>query len=171
MQLKIDRLPWRVDRSEKKMKLLTVLALVVTVQLCVASTTVAREFDWIEDLSVEAEADPSGFRGRLAARFKIGDAQVRAVISNVEKPADAYVVLRLGEMLGRPTEYVIPEYNSNRGKGWGALARSLGIKPGSREFHALKRGHDLYDGSGKDKGKGQSRGKGRGKGKGKGRRW
>jgi len=26
----------------------------------------------------------------------------------------------------------------------GALAKDLGIKPGSDEFHALKRGHDLY---------------------------
>jgi hypothetical protein len=35
---------------------------------------------------------------------------------------------------------------------------SLGIKPGSKEFHALKRGHDLYDEKPKakikDKGKG-----------------
>ncbi len=156
------------------MKFLSILAFIVSVQLGNPSATVAREFDWIEDLSVEAETDPSGFRGRLAARFKIGDAQVRAVISNVEKPTDAYVVLRLGEMSSRPTEYVISEYRTNKGKGWGALARSLGIKPGSREFHALKRGHDLYDGRGKNEGRDQSRGKGRGRGKGKGKnkeRW
>jgi len=136
--------------------------------LSVATAAVARDFDWFDDLSVQAKADPSGFRARLGARFKIGDVKVKAVLSNVEKPADAYMVLRLGEMSRRPTEYVITEYRSNKGKGWGALARSLGIKPGSREFHALKRGHDLYDGSAKDEGKGQSRGKGKSKGKG---RW
>ncbi len=151
------------------MKLLTILILVVTMQLGVGSVAVARNFDWLDDLSVQAEADPSGFRARLAARFKIGDVQVRAVLSNVEKPADAYLVLRLGEMSRRPTEYVTAEYKSNKGNGWGALARSLGIKPGSREFHALKRGHDLYHGSGKNKERGQSRGRGRGKGKGKGK--
>ncbi len=151
------------------MKLLIILALVVMLQLGVATAAVARDFDWFDDLSVQAEADPSGFRARLTARFKIGDVQVKAVLGNVEKPADAYMVLRLGEMSRRPTEYVIAEYKSNKGKGWGALARSLGIKPGSREFHALKRGHDLYDGSGKDKGSGQSRGKGKGKGRSKGR--
>ncbi len=151
------------------MKLLIILALVVMLQLGVATAAVARDFDWLDDISVQAEADPSGFRARLAARFKIGDVEVKAVLSNVNKPADAYLVLRLGEMSRRPTEYVIAEYRSNKGKGWGVLARSLGIKPGSREFHALKRGHDLYDGSGKDKGSGQSRGKGKGKGRSKGR--
>ncbi len=152
------------------MKLIKILALVMMVELGVASVAVGRDFDWLDDLSVQAEADPSGFRARLAARFKIGDAQVKAVLSNVEKPADAYLVLRLGEMSRRPTESIIAGYKSNKGKGWGALARSLGIKPGSREFHALKRGHDLYDSSRKNKGKGKSRGRGKGKGKGKGRK-
>ncbi len=151
------------------MKLLIILALVVMLQLGVATAAFARDFDWLDDLSVQVEADPSAFRARLAARFKIGDVEVKAVLSNVEKPADAYLVLRLGEMSRRPTEYVIAEYRSNKGKGWGLLARSLGTKPGSREFHALKRGHDLYDGNGKDEGKGQSRGKGKGRGKGGGK--
>jgi hypothetical protein len=40
---------------------------------------------------------------------------------------------------------------------WGVLAKSLGIKPGSKEFHALKRGQDLYDSSGTSKGKGKGK--------------
>jgi len=39
----------------------------------------------------------------------------------------------------------------------GALAKSLGIKPGSKEFHALKRGDDLYAAKGKKKDKGKSK--------------
>ena len=104
------------------MKLLIILALVVMLQLGVATAAVARDFDWLDDLSVQAEADPSRFRARLTARFKIGDVEVKAVLSNVEKPADAYLVLRLGEMSRRPTENVIAEYRSNKGKGWGVLA-------------------------------------------------
>jgi len=151
------------------MKLLQTLVLVMIAQLGVASAAVARDFDWLDDLSVQAEADPSAFRARVAARFKIGDVEVNAILSNVEKPADAYLVLRLGEMSRRPTDDVMAEYRSNRGKGWGALARSLGIKPGSSEFHALKQGHDLYYGSDTNKGKGRSHGKGRGKGRSKGK--
>ena len=105
-----------------------------------------------------------GFRARLETRFQVGAMQVNTVLSNVEKPADAYMVFRLGEMSGRSPQYVLEKYRSERRKGWGALARSLGIKPGSKEFHALKRGQDLY-------GEGNGRGKGKEKGKGKGKKW
>jgi hypothetical protein len=71
------------------------------------------------------------------------------------------MVLRLGEMSSRPTEYVINEYRSGKGKGWGALAKSLGIKPGSKEFHALKGGDDLYGGDYKNRGKNKGKAKGK----------
>jgi hypothetical protein len=66
------------------------------------------------------------------------------VLSNFDNPADAYIVLRLGEMSGKPPSQIYRKYKQNKGKGWGALAKSLGIKPGSEEFHALKRGQDLH---------------------------
>ena len=147
------------------MKLRKILLTVLVVLSLSASTAVfaAGDFAWMPDFNARAMADLSDFKVRLAARFQIGHAQVEAVISKVGKAADAYMVLRLGEMSSMPTQYVIDEYRSGKKQGWGALAKSLGIKPGSREFHALKRGDDLYGGSGK--GKGKSKGKGKGKGK------
>ena len=146
------------------MELQKILFMVSVVLLFVSSAAVvaAGDFDWIKDFNIRAEADPSGFRARLAARFNIGDTQIKAVLSNVERPADAYMVMRLGEMSARPTDYVIKKYRSGKGKGWGALAKSLGIKPGSKEFHALKSGDDIYD----DKDRGKAKGKGKDKGKG-----
>ncbi|HBH61461.1 MAG TPA: hypothetical protein DDX85_06940 [Nitrospiraceae bacterium] len=134
-----------------------------TVSLLVSSATIvsAGDFDWLKDLSIRAEADPSGFRASLATRFNIGDTEISAVLSNVERPEDAYMVLRLGEMSAKPTTYVIEKYKAGKHKGWGSLAQSMGIKPGSREFHALKGGGDLYNG--KDKGNGKNRSKGKGK--------
>ena len=147
------------------MKLFKILFPFSMVLLLVSTAAAAGDFDWIKDLSIQAEADPSGFRARLAARFKIGDVEIKTVLSNVENPADAYMVLRLGEMSRQPTDYVIKQYRSGKSKGWGALAKSLGIKPGSQEFHALKNGHDLRDdrdrGEGKDKGKGKDKDKGK----------
>ena len=165
-----------------KMLILILMALLVASQIAVAG-----DYDWARNFNMQAQADPSGFRARLATRFKIGDLQVKTVLSNIENPADAYMMLRLGEMSGRPTGYVIDQYRSGKYKGWGALAKSLGIKPGSQEFHALKRGHDLHEGysrshsrngsydqdyvdsddSGKGKGKGKKGNKNKGKGKGK----
>ncbi len=142
------------------MVIFSVMCLIVLSTAAVA----AGDFDWTGDFNIRAEADPSGFRARLAARFKIGNTEINAVLSNIERPADAYMVLRLGEMSAKPTDYVIKQYKSGKGKGWGALAQSLGIKPGSKEFHDLKRGNDLYDDH--NKGKGKSKAKGQGKGRG-----
>ncbi len=143
------------------MKVLKMWFVVFTAFLLVSPAAVAGDFDWTKDFNIKAEADPSGFRARLAARFKIGNAEVKAVISNVEKPADVYMVFRLGEMSNQPVEKVIEKYKSDKGKGWGALAKSLAIKPGSKEFHELKRKHDLYDDKPKTKSKGKSKGKGK----------
>lgn len=147
-------------RRQRMMVIFSVMCLIVLSTAAVA----AGDFDWTGDFNIRAEADPSGFRARLAARFKIGNTEINAVLSNIERPADAYMVLLLGEMSAKPTDYVIKQYKSGKGKGWGALAQSLGIKPGSKEFHDLKRGNDLYDDH--NKGKGKSKAKGQGKGRG-----
>ena len=126
-----------------------------------ATVVIAGSFDWTRDLNVRADADLSDFRAQLSARFKIGDAQVRVVLGNVDRPADAYMVFRLGEMSSMSTDYVLSKYRAEKNKGWGALAKSLGIKPGSREFHALKQGSDLYSYEGKpyNHNNGKSKGK------------
>jgi hypothetical protein len=51
---------------------------------------------------------------------------------------------------------------TKKGQGWGVIAKSLGIKPGSPEFHALKRGDFVFNGKPRE-----VPGKGKGKGKGK----
>ena len=140
------------------MKLIKILVLVCMVLLFGSSASVAGDFDWIKGFNIQAEQDPSGFRVRLAARFQIGNAQIDAVLSNVGNPADAYIVLRLGEMSRQPMDHVIGQYKAGKGKGWGAVAKSLGIKPGSKEFHALKQGQDLYaDRSVKEKVRGKGK--------------
>ena len=147
------------------MKLIKILFSALMMLLLVSSISVAGDFDWVKDFNIKANIDPSGFRARLATRFRIGNAKIEAVISNVEKPADAYIVFRLGEMSGQSTDNVVEKYKIGKGKGWGALAKSLGIKPGSKEFHALKRGHDLYDSESKSKNKAKGKGKTKSKGK------
>ena len=132
---------------------LRIVAAILFVQFSFASMSIAGEFDWVKNLNINAELDPSGFNVSLSTRFKIGNTEIYAVINKVDEPADAYLVLRLAEMSGKPAPYVIDKYKA--AKGWGVLAKELGIKPGSREFHALKRGHDLRFGNKKGAGKGK----------------
>ena len=144
------------------MKPLKILFVFLMTFLLYSSIASAKDFDWMRDFNAWASLDPLGLRARLAARFRIGDAEISAVLSNIVEPAHAYMVLRLGEMSHQPFERVMEEYNKNMGKGWGVIAKNLGIKPGSAEFHALKGGHDLDGGS--DKGKSDSNGKSKKKG-------
>jgi hypothetical protein len=59
-------------------------------------------------------------------------------------------------------------YQRSHGKGWGVIAKELGIKRGSPEFHALKRGAFTF--TGEPSGASSDKGKGKGKAKGKEKR-
>ena len=92
------------------MKPIKILFVFLILLLFVSPAAPASDFDWIKDFNIQAQADPSGFRASLGARFKIGNAEIEAVLSNVENPADAYIVCRLGEMSRQPTAVVIEKY-------------------------------------------------------------
>jgi hypothetical protein len=94
--------------------------------------------EFVNNLSLEARADSSGFKYRLHSEFEVSGVKVDMVLSNVSDPADAYMVLRVAEIIGKTPEAVLDVYKTNRTKGWGVIAKELGIKPGSAEFHALK---------------------------------
>ena len=147
------------------MKLFKISLISLIAFFAVSAAAIASDFGWTRDFNIQAQADPSGVRARLATRFNLGDVQVKAVLSNFDNPADAYIVLRLSEMSGKPPSQIYRKYKQNKGKGWGALAKSLGIKPGSEEFHALKRGQDLHGGNNRGQVLYSRYGKGRGKGK------
>lgn len=138
---------------------ITISLLVVLAFVLSASITAAGDFDWTRDLNISAEADRDGFRAQLTARFNMGPAEVKVVLGNVDSPADAYMILRLGEMSSKPLDFVLNKYSAHKGQGWGVLAKSLGIKPGSREFKALKDGHDIYTSTTKVQGKKKKKGK------------
>lgn len=119
---------------------------------------------FLSKLNAQARSDLAGFSAKISAQFGVPEAQVKVVISTVKEPADAFMVFQLGQMARQPTDKVLEVYQSGKGKGWGAMARDLGIKPGSPEFHALKRGDfHLGDASSDDHGNGKGRGKGRNK--------
>lgn len=125
----------------------TAIILVGTLFLAfiLAPASMAGDFDWVKDFNIKAEADPSGFKAKIEARFKIGSTEINAVLNAVEDPADAYILFRLGEMSGQPTQEIIKKYKHGNRKGWGVLAKNLGIKPGSKEFKALKNGEELKE--------------------------
>lgn len=105
-----------------------------------ATPALAGDFDWMENFNLKAEADQSGVKLRLGTSFNIGNADVDLVWSNTNSAADAFNVLAVAEIANRPVKDVLAVYQQGRSTGWGNMARSLGIKPGSSEFKALKSG-------------------------------
>ena len=123
---------------------------------------------FLQRLNVQAKADMGKYSVQLSAQFGVPQAQVTAIIGKVDSPADAFMCLQLSQMTRKNPETVVQVYQGNRGKGWGAIAKEMGIKPGSPEFHALKRGDFALTGEpgGGSAGHGHGKGKGRGRGRG-----
>ncbi len=142
-----------------------VFAVMAVLLLCGVAVAGGGLDGFLGNLNIQARSDMNGYAARVSAQFGVPEVQVRAVIGTVSAPADAFMVFQLGQMTHRPPDEVLHVYKANRGKGWGVIAKSLGIKPGSPEFHALKRGDFVLDGG---PGGGPGNGKGHGKGKGKG---
>ena len=121
---------------------------------------------FLSSVNVQARADVNGFSVRLGAQFGVPVPQVQAIMRVVESPADAFMCLQLSQMAHKQPEVVLRTYESHKGKGWGVIAKELGIKPGSAEFHALKRGDFSLSGApGASTDHRQARGGGKGKGR------
>jgi hypothetical protein len=122
--------------------------------------------DFLSGLNVQAKADIGGFNGKLSAQFGIPLPQVQAIVKTVVSPADAFMCFQLSLMTNVHIDRVLQVYKSTQTKGWGVIAKELGIKPGSSEFQALKRGDFFFTGKGSVKaGKGEGKGSNKSKGR------
>ncbi len=145
-----------------------VTTFVCALLLCPATAVWASLDGFMANLNVQARADLPGFKAGIAAQFGVPLPQVDAVFAQVAAPADVFMTFQLGQMTNKPAPVVLQTYRASKSKGWGAMAKELGIKPGSAEFHALKDGNLRYigqQGGGGDErpGKGKGRGKGHNK--------
>ena len=117
---------------------------------------------FLSDLNLKVKVDKNRFNATLSSQFGIPLPHVQAITNRVVRPADAFMCLQLGQMTNQHPDRVLQVYQNNKGKGWGVIAKELGIKPGSAEFHALKRGNFTL--TSEQIGK-PHKGKGKGKGK------
>jgi hypothetical protein len=149
----------------KKPVLAAVILFIIT---CFASLAYADLASFLTELNAQAQEDLNNYTEKLGNQFGVSLYRVRDIINAVDYPADAFMVLQLGQMTNKQPEVVLETYKSNQGKGWGVIAQELGIKPGSDEFHALKRGDFSFTGvpggstsaaQGKDKDKGKGHNK------------
>lgn len=119
--------------------------------------TLEAELNLIND---EAKNDLGAFKTKLSVEYGLAETKVNSLLDFME-PAEVLLSGRLKELLGIEIDVVVDSYNKNRDKGWGAIAKDLGIKPGSPEFHALKgkskNPNSMNKGNGRSNGKGKSK--------------
>jgi hypothetical protein len=146
--------------------------LIVLMALMLATTSSVFARDGLESflggVNVRAQADMPRFYATVSAQFGVPEAKVRTIHQTVSEPAVVFMIFQLGQFSGKPVDRVVQVYQHGRGvgKGWGMLAKELGIKPGSAEFHALKRGDLVYgENGGPVRANGQGKGHGQGHGK------
>lgn len=131
----------------------------------------------LKEIDAKAQKDREVFKEEVSVKFGLPKPKIEEMIK-IMPPGDVYMTAQTAEITKKPIDEVTKVYSANKEKGWGAIAKELGIKPGSPEFHALKNKVKEHGNSGKGKsgGKGKvkddkaSKGENKGgKGKGKGK--
>ena len=133
------------------------------------------------EINVTAVGDLDGFIDEIVVSTRAPRVWVETlVIERHYPPADVYMLAESAYRGGVAYAAALKVYEQHRGEGWGAMAKRLGIQPGSAEFHALKQGSARHAGKAKaakgkpahagsgdsaSNGNGKSKAKGKGKGK------
>lgn len=83
--------------------------------------------------------DLEGFVNEMVSIYGAPRQEVRQLVIERHYPPDyVWMAAASAHQLEQPWEQVFPVFEQNRGRGWGEIAKELGIKPGSPAFHALK---------------------------------
>ena len=94
---------------------------------------------WLGKINERAKADPDGFIRQLGQKHNIPEEEIRQARERYNLGyGDTYMATALSRITKRPIGAVAEEYKQNQGKGWGVMAMSMGIKPGSPEFKQMK---------------------------------
>lgn len=98
----------------------------------------------------DAKKDPVVFSKDMSTTYKVPETQVKTMSESGMKSGDIFMVLETSKITKKPVDEVSKVYQANKQKGWGAIAKELGIKPGSAEFKALKSSAETKSKKGKD---------------------
>lgn len=94
----------------------------------------------LSNLNVEAGVHVDAFVSELSISYALPKAQIEDLVYTMRMPfGDVFISVWLAASMKKPLSVVVKEYEANRDKGWGGMAKNLGIKPGSEVFHSLKK--------------------------------
>ena len=91
----------------------------------------------LRTVNIDAQKNLSLFKTNVSAEFTIPVPKLDGLLK-IMQPAEVLLSLRIAKIGNVSIETVTQCYKTNKSKGWGYIAKEMGIKPGSPEFHALK---------------------------------
>lgn len=89
-------------------------------------------------INVEAKTNLPQIKTDWAKAYNTSVEKLDGLFKKGLAASDVFMTLELARITKKPIDIVVRSYEVNKKKGWGAIAKDLGIKPGSPEFHALK---------------------------------
>lgn len=93
----------------------------------------------LRNMNAWATANRAEFSAQVSLEFGIGKPKLDQLQAQFAMSfADAFMTLEIAKLSGKPVDVVAQGFASGKGKGWGFIAKQMGIKPGSAEFKALK---------------------------------
>lgn len=112
---------------------------------------------FLKKVNSDAKKDVTEFKNMVTNKFNIAKKEIEKLLLDM-LPGDVYMAAQVSKATGKSLTEVSSTYKKNKGKGWGVIAKELGIKPGSPEFHALKKSMKKSGGKNKEgKGKGKNK--------------
>lgn len=106
----------------------------------------------LTEINTKGEKDLTVFKEEVHTKLGLPTEKADEMLQTLP-PGDVFMIAQTAQATSKPVDEVKQAYEKNKDKGWGETAKELGIKPGSKEFHALK--GKVKENKGKSKGKGK----------------
>jgi ABC-type glycerol-3-phosphate transport system substrate-binding protein len=132
------------------LRLSSLLAALMLLTLLAASAAADDFGPVVSDVNAYFSLHHDDFRVKMAAEFGVPITRVDSLIISVGSAGDAYLCLKTSRSSGHSLDDVTHAWDKHHKRGWGVVAQELGIKPGSKDFHALKRHEFGRKGQGRD---------------------
>lgn len=92
----------------------------------------------LKSITIEANKDLVTFKANVVTTYSTTLVNVNSLFGIGMTAGDVVISFEIMKITKKPIGDVIRVYKASKTKGWGAMAKELGIKPGSKEFHAMK---------------------------------
>lgn len=149
--------------------LITSLILVVSINLSAQISFKTNDVELETDLNTinaKAKLDFGKFKVDIAGSYDIDEKKIEYMSVELSmEPAEIYLALEIGKLSHKSIDNVLEVYTLHKDKGWGYIAKKMGIKPGSEEFHQLKNSTKSNSSEPASSNKNKNKGKGKGKNK------